>query len=170
MQYLNGDDQFVKEFFDRTKTIIEQYPQILNLGDKNYDMTLYCNCLVGLLIFPEQKYYKKIKKDLLSEKNYKLLRSSIQKKDEQRYTLRLIFSRMRNAVAHGHIKFPKSNYTNDNKIHSIIFYDDRNKDKQKSSNDTDLENFEFRLEIAVEDLKEIIEEFCDNVFESEVEK
>lgn len=170
MQYLNGDDQFVKEFFDRTKTIIEQYPQIPNLGDKNYDMTLYCNCLVGLLIFPEQKYYKKIKKDLLSEKNYKLLRSSIQKKDEQRYTLHLIFSRMRNAIAHGHIKFPKSNYTNDKQIHSIIFYDDRDKEKQKLYKESDLEDFEFCLELTVENLKKIIDEFCKNIFKSEEKK
>lgn len=92
------------------------------------------------------------------------MKSSIQKKDEQKYSLRLIFSRMRNAVAHGNIKFPKSNIKNDRKIHSIIFYDDRNKKKQKSYKDADLQNFEFRLEIAVEDLKEIIEEFCDNIF------
>lgn len=164
MEYLNNDKKFIKEFFERTKKIISQYSEISNLQNEKYDVTLFCNCLIGLFIFPEQKYFQKIKANLLSEDKYKLLVKSIQKKDERKYDLWLIFSRMRNAVAHGHIKFPKSNYSNDNKIHSIIFYDDRDYKKQKSYNDKDLENFEFQLEISVKDLKEIIEEFCDNIF------
>lgn len=170
MEYLNGDDGFIEEFFSRTNTIISQYSKIPDLQDENYDVTLYCNCLVGLFIFPEQKYFKKIKKGLLSNENYLLLKNSIRRKDEQKYTLRLIFSRMRNAVAHGHIKFPKSNTKNDRRIHSVIFYDDRDQEKRKSHKNSDLRNFEFILEIDIEDLKKIIQEFCKNIFKKEIEK
>lgn len=170
MEYLNNDEKFIKEFFERTKTIISQYSEIPNLQDEKYDVTLFCNCLIGLFIFPEQKYYDNITNDILETKKITVLKNAIKRQDGQNYDLRLIFSRMRNAVAHGHIKFPKSNIKNDRKIHSIIFYDDKDKEKQKLYNDKELENFEFRLEIDVEDLKEIIEEFCDNFFEKEVEK
>ena len=51
--YENIDIDFAK----RTSKIIEQYKQHIPRGSENFEVTLLVNCLVGLLILPQQKRY-----------------------------------------------------------------------------------------------------------------
>ena len=110
--------------------------------------------------FPEQKYYKTIDNSFLSEETWDKLIASMRsmgtqcKKDKN--NVQYIFRRMRNAVSHQHIKFPKSNIKSDNTIKSICFYDDEDyKNKQ-------IQDYDFIMEIEICVLKDILIEFCTN--------
>ena len=161
MEYANGDKGFINEFFERTLKIINQYDEIGFSPKDNYNATLLCNCLMGILVYPEQEYYKEIDETFLSDATKQTLDNSVKKsgvkKRADENELQYIFRRMRNAVSHRHVKFPKSNIKNDNAIKSICLYDDEKYDKKQN-----LEDYEFKIEIQVADLKEILIEFCNN--------
>lgn len=76
-------------------------------------------------------------------------------------SLRSIFRRMKNAVSHCNIEF-ESETANSDQIKYICFYDDENyKSKRK------LENYEFQLKIDINNLKNILFDFCDNLLVNE---
>lgn len=155
MMYLNGERGFVKDFFERTKKIIE------NSESYGCEVTLLCNCLTGLLVFPEQKFYDEMRTISLTDENYKKLKSGLIGK-ERPSDVEGIFRRMRNAVSHCNIKFESETaYKNDTQIKYVLFYDDKNHRKRK------LENFEYQLKIDVADLKDILMNFCDELLKSE---
>lgn len=161
MEYANGDKGFISEFFERTLKIIKQYDEFGFSPKDNYNATLLCNCLMGILVYPEQEYYEKIDETFLSTKTRQLLVSSVKKigvkKNSDENDIKYFFRRMRNAVSHRHVKFPKSNIKNDTSIRSICLYDDGNYKKKHN-----LEDYEFKLEIQIDDLKDILIEFCNN--------
>lgn len=154
MQYKSGEHGFVKDFFERTKNIIESSDKIMVDGCEG---TLLINCLLGILVFPEQKFYNEMSDSMLSDKNKQKIKQGIIGKSEPR-TLKKIFRRMKNAVSHCNIKF-ESAYNN--QIKYIYFYDDENYAKRN------LENYEFQLESDVEDLREILFDFCENLLKNE---
>lgn len=155
MMYLNGKHGFVKDFVERTKIIIEH--------SANYgcEVTLLCNCLTGLLVFPEQNFYNEMQKITLSDENYKKLQSGLIG-NERPHEVEEIFRRMRNAVSHCNIKFESETACkNDTQIKYVLFYDDKNHKKRK------IENFEYQLKIDIADLKDILMNFCDELLKSE---
>lgn len=156
MMYLNGEHGFVKNFFERTKEIIEHSE---NFG---CEVTLLCNCLTGLLVFLEQKFYDKMRTISLADENHKKLKVGLNGKNKPR-SEKVIFQRMRNAVSHCNIKFESAtNYKSDTKIKYIYFYDDKD-----YKNKRNFENFDFQLKIDIADLKEILINFCDELLKSE---
>lgn len=160
MMYLNGQKGFIKDFFERTAKIIKSFEKINNDG---CEVTLLCNCMLGIFIFPEQKFYNEITNDSLSDANFKKLKQGLLGQKKPR-SIKKIFSRMRNAIAHCNIRFEcAENKKNDNRIKYIYFYDDENySDKKK------LESYEFQLRIDIADLKDILFDFCDKILANEV--
>ncbi len=45
------------DFIQRTKKIINQYDSLLIPDNDKFEVTLFLNCLVGLLILPQQKWF-----------------------------------------------------------------------------------------------------------------
>lgn len=155
MMYLNGEQGFLEGFFKRTREIIQDYEKSTN---HQYETTLLCNCLLGILVFPEQKLFNVINQNSLSNKNYSILQNGLLGTEHPEKIVE-IFRRMRNAVAHCNIKFESATtYKSDNQIKYIHFYDD--KDYQ---NKHDLDDYEFHLKIDVADLKDILFDFCDRM-------
>lgn len=155
MMYLNGKQGFLEDFFKRTREIIQDYEKSTN---NKYETTLLCNCLLGILVFPEQKLFNVISQTSLSNENYQKLKGGLRGTKKPR-SVKTIICRMRNAVAHCNIKFESATtYKSDNQIKYIHFYDD--KDHQ---NKHDLDDYEFHLKIDVADLKDILFDFCDRM-------
>lgn len=159
--YLNDGEEFVREFFERTKKIVEQYEEC-NL---QYDTTLLCNCLIGLLVCPTQEFYKKLKdKNIdvdITENSKQILKSGLTGKDKPQMILDIL-KHMRNAVSHGHMKFKaETSYISDNNIRYICFYDDKSK---YNDNSIAVENFEFKLVLDIDNLKKVLFEVCENLF------
>lgn len=160
MMYLNGQKGFIKDFFERTAKIIKSFEEINN---DEYEVTLLCNCMVGILIFPEEKFYPdfKVKDTNLSINSKQILLDGLNGKYKPQSVMEIL-KRMRNAVSHCHMKFESAtNYTSDNQIKYIWFYDDW---KLYKDDKAPLEKYEFALKIDVVNLKEILLEICTNLF------
>jgi hypothetical protein len=63
---MNYKEQEV-DFIKRTKKIIEQYEQLVMPKDERYETTLLLNCLLGLLIIPEQKWFNNLPSTIITE-------------------------------------------------------------------------------------------------------
>ncbi len=154
-------EEFVKVFFERTKLVLEQYDQMVQNKPEcfeAYEITLLCNCLLGLLVFPKEKFYQSINNSMLSEENLYRLRNCLVDRNITKSNLRSILQRMRNAVSHQNVRFVGGS---DGEIHSIAFYDDQNWCKKSD----DLSTYEFQLVIEPDVLRPILIEFCENVIE-----
>lgn len=146
---------------DLSKIFLKEQRKLLKI-QKNYgcEITLLCNCLTGLLVFPEQKFYDEMQTIYLTDENYEKLKSGLIGK-EQPCEVKEIFRRMRNAVSHCNIKFESETaYKNDTQIKYVLFYDDKNCKKRK------IENFEYQLKIDITDLKDILMNFCNELLKS----
>ncbi len=64
--YLNQEFDFI----NRTKTIIEQYDNLQISEKEKFEITLMLNCLVGLLILPQQNWFDSLPAVLVSQKEW----------------------------------------------------------------------------------------------------
>jgi hypothetical protein len=69
---MNAYKQQEYDFRERTKTILLQYDDYFKDKDKSkkYEVTLLINAFVGLLILPQQEWFKRLPEDLISEKEW----------------------------------------------------------------------------------------------------
>lgn len=57
------DQEF--DFIERTKLIIKQYDDF-QIGEKDkFEVTLFLNCLVGLLVLPQQHWFDNLPTELI---------------------------------------------------------------------------------------------------------
>jgi hypothetical protein len=98
------------DFASRTLRIIEQYDEYILTSQENYEVTLLVNCLLGLLILPQERRYDLIPNnpvDDLPEWNIQktFINSWGKAKNGQPApcTLKELVHRLRNSVAHFHI-------------------------------------------------------------------
>lgn len=151
MMYLNDKDGFIRDFSARTKKLIKNFEV---MGDSDYEVTLLCNCMLGMLVFPKEKLGKYIRTISLSDKNQQKLTKGLSVKNNSN-DLAEIFRRMKNAVSHCNIMFKGDS---NNTIKYICFYDDKDHGSEKA-----LKTYEFQLELDVTDLKDILIDFCDKL-------
>lgn len=116
------------DFVERTKKIIEQYDN-LKLPEKDkFEVTLLINCLVGLLILPQQNWYDSLPTEIISQKEWGIGTEHISSiKQGETKNVKDILRHLRNSVSHYRFKaFDNST----NKISRIQFEDfDQNKNK-----------------------------------------
>lgn len=57
------------DFIERTRTIIEQYDSIdtSQISKEKYEVTLFINCLMGLIVLPQQVWFDKVPNDDLED-------------------------------------------------------------------------------------------------------
>lgn len=59
-------DQFSEDYINRTKELLTQYRALWSIEIENgvaYEITLALNCMLGLALFPKDKYFKRFKSD-----------------------------------------------------------------------------------------------------------
>ena len=65
---------FSRDFLERTKKILEDYSNLFNgkiKKNKGYEITLLLNCMMGLLVFPNDYFFNELEgKDLNKTLNY----------------------------------------------------------------------------------------------------
>lgn len=126
--YAKGND-FIKDFATRTKANIEE------LQGSPYEVTQLINSMVGLLIIPEQKQFKKIVDSLVETDLWNQIVNCI---TVNTYTtsinLQQICRHLRNSIAHSSIDFEAikpSIKTQPLIIHSISFTDSNPRNKSE---------------------------------------
>ena len=118
---LAKDDEFVKDFVERTK---ENY---LRLENGPYEVTQLVNSAIGLLIIPQQKRFKQIADSMISDELYRKMVATV-KKSTYKKPLKLpeIARHIRNSIAHANIEFEaekQPRYGQPLLIHTIRFTD-----------------------------------------------
>src|ERR1700730_6885806 len=97
------------DFAKRTLRIIEQYDQTKKKGSDNFEVTLLVNCLVGLLILPNQRR-RDLTPDVAIEKlgewsiQHSFIESWGKMKAGEKKTLSQLVRRLRNSVCHFRIE------------------------------------------------------------------
>ena len=119
-------DNIERDFIERTLAILEQYYKGLDKypPEERYNHTLLINCMLGIIILPNQKHVSLLPNEKLLQykmKEYGLGNSRI---GESIKTTRDLVIQMRNSVAHFDIKCIP---TDDEKwIKKVVFYKDGN--------------------------------------------
>ncbi len=108
------------DFIDRTKAIIKQYDS-LEPDDKKFEVTLFINCLFGLLILPQQHWFNMLPEELLNTEKWGIDEGDIIfiKSGEEK-NVKNIARHLRNSISHYRIKV--FNNTS-NEIKSMKFED-----------------------------------------------
>lgn len=109
------------DFINRTKAIIQQYDSFQIVEKEKYEVTLLLNCLIGLLILPQQHWFDSLPTDLVSQKEWGINPSHISSiKDGETKNIKVVARHLRNSIAHYEFKaFDNSS----NQISSIKFMD-----------------------------------------------
>ena len=115
------------DFINRTKAIIEQYEKFQIAEKQKFEVTLFLNCLVGLLILPQQHWFDCLSTELVSQKEWGINPNHISSiKDGETKNVKDIARHLRNSVAH----YEFTAFDNSSKQISRIKF----KDKDKSGN------------------------------------
>ena len=109
------------DFINRTRTIIEQYDKLELSKSERFEVTLLLNCLVGLLILPQQNWFDTLPIDLVSQKEWGINPNHISTiKTGETKNVKDVARHLRNSVSHYRFK-AFENKSND--ISSIKFED-----------------------------------------------
>jgi hypothetical protein len=142
------------DFINRTKIILKQYENVdfsdMETGlDKKYDVTLFINCFVGMLITPQQNWFYSIPETKIeNDESWHIKQAHIKflKKGEEP-TINVIVKHLRNSVSHAN--FIMLSKKNNPEITHIEF-----KDYLPNS-----ETLTFKAEINISALKNFILKF-----------
>jgi hypothetical protein len=149
------------DFIKRTKSIIEQYDKFVmpKVGKKEqFEVTLFINCFVGLLIVPQQNWFDDIPEELISSDEWGIepecipvIKDKSGHHDEEK-NIKNIARHLRNSIAHYHFKGLTLEHEN-NQITNIEFKDFTNNKTCKT----------FEAIIPVTALKKFINKFIDTL-------
>jgi hypothetical protein len=100
-QYVNQEFDFV----DRTRKIIEQYDKSAIPKKDKFEVTLFLNCLIGLLILPQQYWYDDLPTEIISQKEWGISPEhiSLMKQGETK-NIKDISRHLRNSISHYRFK------------------------------------------------------------------
>jgi len=98
--------QFVLDFARRTRANLEFIEAAEQRGDTVFEVTQLCNSLLGLLVFPRERYMRSIPETPLSElveRGWPEIRTSEGQLEEE--NLRQLTRMLRNGIAHCNVEF-----------------------------------------------------------------
>jgi len=148
------------DFVNRTKTIIEQYDKLELAKAEKFEVTLLLNCLVGLLILPQQNWFDSLPTDLVSQKEWGISPNHISTIKEKTRNVKDVARHLRNSISHYRFK-AFENKSDD--ISSIKFEDFEVNKKTKEKVKT------FEATIPVSCLRQFTTKLT-NTFVSEMDK
>jgi hypothetical protein len=150
MEYRNLEIDFIR----RTLTVINQYREFLNQNSNadSFDVTIYINSLIGLIILPDEKGF--LKKFLPNDRieDWGLKRERI--KDSEINTIKELSIKLRNSVAHFDIEFG----SNDEKTIDKVFFKD-SLNKKGIIAEFDIDDFKIFVELLADTLLKNAEKY-----------
>lgn len=89
------------DFINRTKLIVEQYEKLDIPKVEKFEVTLLLNCLVGLLILPQQNWFDRLPTDIINQKEWGIKEEHISfiKRGETK-NVKDVARHLRNSIAH----------------------------------------------------------------------
>lgn len=141
------------DFINRTKEIVKQYDSLVVKNremrkEEKYDVTLFINCLVGLLILPEQHWFKNLPNTIISEAEWGISESQVIFIKEAKKTVKDVARHLRNSVSHYNFTF--SNCSDEiERINLKDFIDKKKKHKT------------FEADLGIKDLRDFAEKLTE---------
>jgi hypothetical protein len=134
-EYENQDIDFVV----RTKTILDSYNNLTCENHEKFEVTLFVNCLIGLIIIPKSKLWDK---SILIEDSIETwgIKNSQITTIKDGKTVSNVLYHLRNSIAHYRFKL----INEDGEIKKILFCD---------KNDSKATKCHFEATIPIDDLK-----------------
>ena len=96
-------EEFVKDFAERTVENLEIVENNVEKNNDGYEVTQLINSMIGLLIFPQQKYYEEFPEKYPNDDIKKMFAKSSEYKNEQE-NFKTMVRHLRNAVSHNNIE------------------------------------------------------------------
>ncbi len=87
------------DFIIRTKEIIRQYNEFIPEQETRYNVTLFINCMIGLLIIPQQHWYHSLPETEINEQEWGLSPKMITHSSNGT-TVKSVATHLRNSIAH----------------------------------------------------------------------
>lgn len=145
------------DFVTRTKSIIEQYNSLdfSDNSDEKYEITLCMNCLIGLVVIPQQVWFDRVPKTDLSD-DWFIKSSHILYIEGEEFKINEIVRHIRNSVSHGNLT-PISKDKGLNKKITHLRFKDYSVEKKMVQT--------FDAEVPVETLKKFAIKFADTMLE-----
>ena len=141
-------DEFINDFIARTKVLLERN------SDTEYDVTLFINCLLGLLIIPKERNKKVIDDSLFSSDLIRRITECISKDTYSDHNMSQIIRHVRNSFVHGNFEPKEKEESEPKVVGSLVIKDSYIK-----------KGFIFEMECPIELFKEFVIE-CANVFQT----
>ena len=117
------------DFIHRTKIILEQYKNFRISEKEKFEVTLFINCLVGLLILPQQNWFDNLPTDIVSLKEWGIKEEHISVIiEEETKNVKDIARHLRNSIAHYNFTV----FDNSSKEISRIKFEDFDRDNNKT--------------------------------------
>ena len=145
------------DFIDRTKQIIKQYDNLTpSTGEEKYEVTLLLNCLVGLLILPQQEWFGHLPTEITTSNDWGIDETEIEViknsslKDEDK-TIANIAKHLRNSVAHYRFKVFSDKKEDIGDIEFSDYKGVKKKEREKT----------FKAKISVKSLQKFTEKLTD---------
>lgn len=141
------------DFINRTLTILKQYESINfeSAKEEKYEVTLCMNCLMGLIVVPQQIWLKRIPNVEL-DKSWYLKKVHIDSIKSNNYRLNNIVKHLRNSVSHGNLSPISKDYGRNKKITHLKFKDYNNEGE-----------LTFEAQFPVESLKNFAVKFANEM-------
>jgi len=145
------------DFILRTKLILEQYDKIdfSLLKEEKFEITLCMNCLLGLVVLPQQVWFSSVPNCELNN-DWFIKQTHIKYIEGSQYRINEIVRHIRNSVSHGNV-IPISKDKGINKMITHLKFSDYFEDK--TTNPT------FEAEIPVDTLKKFALKFAETMLE-----
>ena len=153
-QYVNIEVDFI----NRTKLILQQYDNFTTIEEDSYEITLCLNCLMGLIVFPQQVWNGLVPDGFLNDewfinKEYILNMEGIECGNALEYKIADFVRHIRNSISHGYTRPISLSGVSNNQITHLNFkdYNPRNRD------------LIFEAQIPVESLRKFAIKFADTM-------
>lgn len=145
------------DFVERTKHILNHYEQIIlkDIYEEKYEITLLINCLMGLVVYPQQIWFDSVPEVSL-DNNWFIKQKHILLISGDNRNLKNVARHIRNSVAHGNFYPLSADKGNNKKITHLKF---------KDYTDDSRITLTFEAKIPVQTMKNFTLKFADTMLE-----
>lgn len=147
-------EEFIADFARRTKSNLLVIEENAKFSKDCYEVTQMINSLVGLLVFPQQKYFQKIPTEFPTKEMERILdnsKSTYPDEVNKPKAFNTIIKHMKNAVSHERLSILPQG---PQEIEEIVFRD-QIKDKYSAI------VYTFEIKLSIEEFRIFLLEMCD---------
>lgn len=161
---MNYHENVIIDFARRTRANLEYIEAAKGRGETVFEVTQLANSLLGLLVFPQQRYFSKIPETPLAElveKGWPRIEATHGElpKDNLRQLLRML----RNSIAHCNVEFIAETAGTNEIITGIKVWNTIEVEKTEEGKKTKVRRKTWEATLSIQDLRTIVFKFIEMI-------